>query len=266
MAAQHQTILAEDADGVRTITLNRPDVLNSINTGMLQELGRAVRDADRDKGVRCLILTGAGRGFCAGQDLADVADRYKSDNPIELGHHLRKFYNPLIIRLRKMEKPVIASVNGVAAGAGCSLALAADMRVAAESAGFIQAFIKVGLVPDSGSTFFLPRLIGVARTLEMACTGRKISAEEALRVGLVNQVVSDGELAEAAMKLARRLASLPPRGIALTKRAINAAWGSDLETQLEYEAMLQTTVGKTADHREGVAAFLEKRDPRFTGK
>lgn len=265
MSTSFETIQVSDDGGVRTITLNRPDVLNSFNTQMLEELTKAVRDAAKDKTVRCLVLTGAGRGFCAGQDLADVADRYKSDDPIELGHHIRKYYNPLITLLRTMEKPIVAAVNGVAAGAGCSLALAADIRVAAESASFIQAFIHVGLVPDSGSTFFLPRLIGTARAFEMACTGRKIKADEALRIGLINEVVPEDRLHEAATRLASKLALLPPWGIALTKRAINAAWTNDLASHLDYEAQLQTTAGKTKDHREGVAAFIEKRSPTFQG-
>jgi len=165
-----------------------------------------------------------------------------------------------------MEKPVIAAVNGVAAGAGASLSLACDIRIAAESAVFLQAFIHVGLVPDCGGTFMLPRLIGVSRALEMAITGRKVKAAEALQFGLVNQVVPDAELSKAATDLAHRLSALPPRGIGLTKRAINASWNNDLETQLEYEAMLQTTAGQTKDHREGVVAFMEKRSPVFTGQ
>jgi len=240
--------------------------LNALDNELLSALGKAVADAEKDKGVRCLVLTGAGRGFSSGQDLADVASRYTSAEPIELGSHLRDRYNPLIARLRTMEKPVVAAVNGVAAGAGCSLALACDLRVAAESAGFIEAFINVGLVPDSGSTFMLPRLVGVARAMELAFTGRKVTAAEALQIGLVNQVVPDAQLAEATQKLARKLASLPTRAIGLTKRAINAAWTNGLEAQLDYEAMLQTTAGQTKDHREGVTAFLEKRPARFVGE
>jgi len=263
--AGEQVLLIENKGTVRVVTLNRPDVLNSFNLGLLTELGRAIREAEREATVRCIVITGAGRGFSAGQDLADVAERYKSTEPIELGAHLRKNYHPTIVKIRTMEKPVLAAVNGVAAGAGCSLALACDLRVAAESASFIEAFVNVGLVPDSGSTFMLPRLIGVSRALEMAITGRKVKAEEALRIGLVNQVVPDGELVTEAMKLANKLAELPPRAIGLTKRAMNAAWSNDLETQLEYEAQLQTTAGQTKDHREGVTAFLEKRAPKFTG-
>ncbi len=259
-------LLVENEGAVRTLCLNRPESLNALDNELLTALGRAVADADKDKSVRCLILTGAGRGFSSGQDLADVAARYQSPEPIELGAHLREKYNPLIVRLRTIEKPVIAAVNGVAAGAGCSLALACDLRLAAESASFIEAFVNVGLVPDSGSTFMLPRLIGIARAMEMACTGRKVTAAEALQIGLVNQVVPDDQLAGATKKLADKLAGLPTRAIGLTKRAINAAWTSDLETQLDYEAMLQTTAGQTKDHREGVTAFLEKRSAKFTGE
>jgi 2-(1,2-epoxy-1,2-dihydrophenyl)acetyl-CoA isomerase len=189
-----------------------------------------------------------------------------SDEPIELGAHLRDHYNPVILKLRTMEKPVIASVNGVAAGAGASLALACDMRIAAESSSFIEAFIHVGLVPDSGSTFTLPRLVGFAKAMELAMTGCKIKSDEALRIGLVNRVVPDDELSSATAELAGKLATLPTRAIGLTKRAINAAWSADLAGQLDYEAMLQTTAGQTHDHREGVTAFLEKRSPKFTGE
>lgn len=265
MASDNPPVLLENKGAVRVLTLNRPDVLNACNLALLTELGKAIRDAERDAGVRCLVLTGAGRGFSAGQDLADVAERYQSSQPIELGAHLRRNYHGTIVKIRTMEKPVVAAVNGVAAGAGCSLALACDVRVAAESASFIEAFVNVGLVPDSGSTFMLPRLIGLSRALEMAITGRKVKADEALRIGLVNQVVADGELLNETLKLAAKLAELPPRAIGLTKRAMNAAWCNDLETQLEYEAQLQTTAGQTGDHREGVTAFLEKRTPKFTG-
>ncbi len=260
------TILISNDGAVQTITLNRPDSLNAFNDLMLKELTKAVRAVEKDPAVRCLVITGAGRGFSSGQDLAEVRERYNSDQPLELGSHLRAMYNPLIMKIRTIEKPVIASVNGVAAGAGCSFALACDIRIAAESASFIEAFIKVGLVPDSGSTFMLPRLIGVSRAMEMAFTGRKIKTDEALRIGLVNQVVPDDQLAEETAKFARKLADLPTRAIGLTKRAINAAWRADLETQLDYEAMLQTTAGQTQDHREGVTAFLEKRQPTFQGK
>jgi len=261
-----QPVLQCDDAQVRTLTLNRPDVLNAFSEDLLIALGNAVRDAARDNSVRCVVITGAGRGFCSGQDLAEVKDRYQSDEPIELGRHLRDHYNPIVLKLRTMEKPVIAAVNGVAAGAGCSLALACDLRIAAESSSFIQSFIHVGVIPDSGGTFMLPRLVGLARAMELAFTGRKVSAAEAERIGLVNRVVLDDALAAETAKLAAQLASLPPKGIALAKRALNAAWSADLETQLAYEAMLQTTAGQSRDHREGVAAFLEKRRPTFTGE
>lgn len=266
MAGEEQIILTADDGGVRTITMNRPDVLNAFNDELLKGLRSAVRAAEKDKSVRCVVITGAGRAFCSGQDLGDVRKRYEGNEAIEFGQHLRELYNPLILKIRTIEKPVIASVNGVAAGAGCSLALACDIRVAAESASFIQAFINVGLIPDSAATLMLPRLIGISRAMEMACTGKKVGAEEALRLGLVNQVVPSGELATATRTLAEKLAGLPTRAIGLTKRAINKGWNADLETQLEYEAMLQATAGQTFDHREGVMAFLEKRKPQFKGE
>lgn len=265
MASASTTILINDDGPVRTLTLNRPDVLNAFSSDMLQALRAAVGAAEKDKAVRCVVITGAGRGFSAGQDLAETADNYKSDGPLELGEHLRRFYNPIIHKLRTMEKPVIASVNGVAAGAGCSLALACDFRLAGESAGFIEAFIKVGLVPDSGATFMLPRLIGPARAMELACTGRRVKADEALTIGLVNRVTPDDNLKTATKEFADTLATLPTKAIGLTKRAFNRAWSADLPGQLDYEAMLQTTAANTKDHREGVMAFLEKRAPRFTG-
>lgn len=265
--SQSETLLLQtDDSGVRTLTLNRPEVFNSFNEALLAALGKATRDAERDRTVRCLVITGAGRAFCAGQDLAELKERYTSDAPVELGGHLRKLYNPLVLRLRTMEKPVIAGINGVAAGAGCSLALACDLRIAADSASFIQAFVKVGVIPDSGATFMLPRLIGLGRALELAFTGRKVDADEALRIGLVHQVVPADALAQAAHELAATLAHLPTKAIGLTKRAMNRSWTADLESHLDYEAMLQATAAQTRDHREGVLAFLEKRKPQFTGE
>src|SRR3990172_4599046 len=190
MPATESKLLIGNDGAVRTLRLNRPESLNALDDELLAALARAMADAEKDRTVRCVVLTGAGRGFSSGQDLAAVAARYTTNEPIELGSHLRERYNPIITRLRTIEKPVIASVNGVAAGAGCSLALACDIRIAAESASFIEAFVNVGLVPDSGSTFMLPRLIGVARAMEMAITGRKVTAAEAVQIGLVNQIVS----------------------------------------------------------------------------
>ncbi len=266
MGSDERVMVIEDEGGVRTIRLNRPQVLNALNDELLIELDKAMRAAGKENRVRCLVITGAGRAFCSGQDLGDVRHRYDSDEPIEFGQHLRALYNPPIMKMRTLEKPVIGAINGVAAGAGCSLALACDIRIAAHSASFIQAFINVGLVPDSGGTFMLPRLIGISRAMELACTGRKVEADEALQIGLVNRVVPDDELPAATMELAQNLANLPTRAIGLTKRAINAAWNTDLEAQLEYEAMLQSTACQTHDHREGVMAFLEKRKPEFKGE
>ena len=266
MANDDRIILVKNEGGVRTITLNRPEVLNAFSGDLLAALGRAVRGAAEGKAIRCLVITGAGRAFCSGQDLAEYAGRLESSDPIDLEKRLRDEYNPIITSIRTMEKPVIASVNGVAAGAGCSLALACDMRIAAESASFIEAFIKVGLVPDCGSTFMLPRLVGMSRAMELAITGRKVPASEAVELGLVNRVVPDKELLAETMKLAEQLASLPTRAIGLTKRAINAAWTNEFKTQLELEAKLQALATLTDDHREGVRAFLEKRRPHFTGQ
>ncbi|MBN2560634.1 MAG: enoyl-CoA hydratase/isomerase family protein [Phycisphaerae bacterium] len=248
------------------ITLNRPDVLNAFNGDLIAATEQAVREADEDEAVRCLVITGAGRAFCSGQDLTELANRHESGEPIDLGQRLCKEYHPIIARIRTMEKPVLASVNGAAIGAGCSLALACDLRIAAESASFVEGFINVGLVPGSGSTFMLPRLVGVSRALELAFTGRKVPPSEALQMGLVNRVVPDAELRAESMKLAQKLAGQPTRAIGLTKRAINAAWTSDLTTQLDLEAELQAIASHTPDHRERVLAFIKKRDPRFDGR
>ncbi len=261
-----QSVLVENEGAVRTLRMNRPDVLNAFNDDLLSSLAGEVKAAAKDDSVRCLVIAAAGRAFCAGQDLDTVKARMSDPQAPDLGKHLRNLYNPMILNLRSMEKPVIAAVNGVAAGAGCSLALACDLRIVGTSASFIEAFINVGLVPDSGSTFVLPRLVGMARAMEMAFTGRKVAADEALSIGLVNRVVADDDLSAEAMKLAQKLANMPTRGIGLTKRAFNRAWTAELDDQLEYEAFLQTTAGQTQDHIEGVTAFLEKRKPVFTGR
>ena len=263
MTTGNETIRVEEVEGVRTITLHRPDVLNAFNVPLLEALGAALQDAARDDVVRCLVLTGAGRAFCSGQDLGELTASYAEGAPIDLEARLHELYHPVIVAIRTMEKPVVAAVNGVAAGAGCSLALACDLRVAAESASFIQAFVHVGLVPDCASTFMLPRLVGMARALELAWTGRRVAAGEALETGLVNQVVADAALGDAAGKLARQLAEQPVTALGLIKRAMNAAWTSDLETQLGREAQLQALAARTEDHREGVQAFREKRRPVF---
>ena len=255
------TIALEQANGVLTITLNRPDVLNAVNDLLAKELQDALRQGARDAAVRCLILTGTGRGFCSGADLRDRAGAITSYR-----EHLQATFNPVILAMRTIEKPVLAAVNGVAAGAGCSLALAADLRVASDRASFIELFSRIGLVPDSGSTWFLPRLVGLGKTLEMTYTGDPVDASEALRIGLVNRVVPHDELIAKTMELAGRLAAGPTKAYGLTKRAITYALGATLEQALEYEAQLQDVAGATADHREGVAAFLQKRQPKYEGR
>jgi 2-(1,2-epoxy-1,2-dihydrophenyl)acetyl-CoA isomerase len=256
-----ETVLLAEEAGVLTLTLNRPDVLNAINEQLARDLQEGLSYAVREAGVRCIVLTGAGRGFCSGQDLRE---RPAAAQPSYL-ESLRHRYNPVIMRLATVEKPVLAAVNGVAAGAGCSLALACDLRIASEQASFIQVFARVGLVPDSGSTYFLPRLVGLGKAFEMAYLAEPVDAQEALRLGLVNRVVPAEQLMAATMEVARRLAAGPTRAFGLTKRALRYALRAPLEDVLAYEAYLQEVAGATADHREGVAAFLEKRPPRFTG-
>jgi len=265
----YETVLIEDAQGVRTITLNRPQALNAFNKTLKDELIDALKAAARDKSVRCLVVTGAGRAFCAGQDLKDRSDRADqagSAGPGSFSASLRDKYNPMIMTIRTMEKPVIAAVNGVAAGAGCSLALACDLRVVADKATFIQAFVKIGLVPDSGATFLLPRLVGMGKALELAFTGDPLDAGTALTLGLANSVVPGEALLTATMDLATRLAQAPTRAIGLTKRAMNRALLVDLESALDYEADMQEIAGRSPDFAEGVSAFMEKRQPRFTGQ
>ncbi len=264
-AATSPVELSIDAH-IATITLNRPDVLNAFNNELTSELSNALKSAARDSDVRVVVLTGAGRAFSSGQDLADLKEKYVPGYVPELGIDLRKRYNPIIKRIREMNKPVIASVNGVAAGAGCSLALACDMRIASDQASFIEVFINVGLIPDSGSTFMLPRLVGLGKAMELCMTGEKVDADEALRLGLVNRVVPADSLAEETTRLAGKLVRLPGKGLELTKRLLNASLDNGLDKQLELEAYMQESAGKTADHLEGVSAFLEKRKPDFTGQ
>ncbi|MDR5684286.1 MAG: enoyl-CoA hydratase-related protein [Armatimonadota bacterium] len=258
----YETILYEVSDGVLTVTLNRPEVLNAFNDRMSHEVQDALRRAERDKAVRCVVVTGAGKGFCSGQDLRDRA----GDESFSFVDSLRRRYNPIILKLRTIEKPVIAAVNGVAAGAGCSLALAADLRIASETASFIEVFARVGLVPDSGSTYFLPRLVGLGKAFEMCYLTDPVSADEAARIGLVNWVVPPAQLEAKTREVAGRLSRGPTRAYALTKRAINRNLFSDLDSALDYEAMVQEIAGRTSDHREGVAAFLAKRAPSYLGR
>lgn len=252
----------DSADGVATLTLDRPDALNSLTVPLKEELARAFRSLGRDRAVRAVVLTGAGRAFCAGQDLRE---RLEPD-AAPLAAEVRERYTPIILAMRRLEKPIVGAVNGVAAGAGASLAFACDIRIAAESASFILAFGRVGLVPDSGASWFLPRLVGASRAAELALTTDPLSAADAERIGLVSRVVPGERLLDEAQDLARRLAAGAPVAIGLTKRALNHAVDASLEEQLEYEAVLQGIAGATADHAEGIAAFVEKRTPRFRGE
>jgi 2-(1,2-epoxy-1,2-dihydrophenyl)acetyl-CoA isomerase len=262
----YETVLYESGDGVATVTLNRPDALNALNSTLVEELQKALAEAAGDPEVRCVVVTGAGRGFCAGADLAQLEDAYKAGEPPALGDMLRARYHPVILPIVGMEKPVVASVNGVAAGAGASLALACDFRIASDKAKFFQAFVKVGLVPDSGSTYFLPRLLGIAKATELAMLGEIVGADEALRIGMVTKVVPADDLEKETKALADLLASGPTRSYALTKKALRFGAVQDLESALEYEADLQNQIALTADHLEGVKAFMEKREPKFEGR
>jgi 2-(1,2-epoxy-1,2-dihydrophenyl)acetyl-CoA isomerase len=257
----YETIIYEKAIGVGTITLNRPQALNAFVPQMNKEVLEALKDGDRDAAVRCFVVTGAGRAFCAGQDLKDRTPDQKGS----LGSSLRGKYNPMIRQIRQTEKIVIAAINGVAAGAGCNLALACDLRVASEEAKFIQSFVRVGLAPDSGGSFILPRLVGLSKAMELLLLGEPVDAHEAQRIGLVAKVFPAAEFAASTKEMAERVARAP-RGIGLIKRAVNHAMLPGLESDLEYEAHLQEIAGKSADYDEGVRAFLEKRTPVFTGK
>jgi 2-(1,2-epoxy-1,2-dihydrophenyl)acetyl-CoA isomerase len=249
--------------GVATITLSRPDVLNSFNRRMAQEVQRAFGVAAGDATVRALLLTGAGRGFCAGQDLGEATAG--EPGSIDLGDVVRASYAPMVRAIREIEKPVVAAVNGVAAGAGANLALACDIVIAAEDAAFIQSFNKIGLVPDTGGTFFLPRLVGHARATALMFLSEKVSAKKALDWGMIHDVVPGTVLHDTAVAMARQLATMPTRAFALTKKALNASWTNDLKAQVALEEEMQRQAGRTADFVEGVRAFLEKRKPTYTG-
>jgi len=256
----YETIRWTVADGVGTITLNRPDSLNALNATMRRELLAAVKVGGRDDGVRCLVITGEGRGFCSGADLrAGTGER-------QFRRVLTDEYNPLITALRELPKPVVAAVNGVAAGAGVSIALACDLVYASEDARFIQAFVRIGLVPDSGSTRTLVRTLGRHRAAEMIFSGEPMSAADAAEAGFVNRVFPATDFADGVREVVRRLAAAPTAAIGLAKRAINQAEQSDLAASLKLEAELQELAGRTDDNAEGLAAFAEKRDPRFTGR
>lgn len=261
----YQTILFEVSDGVARLTLNRPDRLNSFNVQMHGEVKDALSQLKSNSEARVLVFTGAGRGFCAGQDLGDRAVA-PGGQGVDLGDSIENYYKPLVLTLRNLPMPVIGAINGVAAGAGANLALACDLVIASKSASFVQAFSKLGLVPDSGGTWFLPRLLGNARAMGLAMLGDKLPAEQAAQWGLIWRCVEDAEFKNTVDQLATQLAAAPTRGLARTKQAIYESWSHSLEQQLDQERDFQRELGRSQDYAEGVAAFTEKRTPKFTGR
>jgi 2-(1,2-epoxy-1,2-dihydrophenyl)acetyl-CoA isomerase len=259
------TITYQIDQGVAVLTLNRPASLNSFNSQMHDEVREAMKDARDNSDVRCLVITATGRGFCAGQDLSDRAVKVSDEAP-DLGESVEKNYNPLIRNIMTMEKPVLCAVNGVAAGAGASIALACDIVLAAKSAKFIQAFCKIGLVPDSGGTFNVVRALGLPRATALALLGDKLSAEQAEKWGMIWQCVDDEKLLDETMTLALHLATQPTKGLAKIKELMNNSFSTPMHQQLELEKHAMRELGRTSDYREGVSAFMEKRQPTFTGE
>lgn len=254
-------LIVTKEEGVATLQLNRPDVFNSFNQKMAFDFQKALDDCEKDDSVRCIVITGQGRAFCAGQDLAEATD----PNGPELKSIVKEHYNPIIMRIRNIEKPIIAAVNGVAAGAGANIALACDIVFAKESASFIQAFSKIGLIPDSGGTFMLPRLIGWQKATALMMTGDKVTAKEAEAMNMIYKVLADDVFDYEVAIFAKKMAQMPTKGLGLTKKALNASLTNTLEEQLAVEEQLQTQAGSTHDFNEGTAAFLDKRMPNFKG-
>jgi len=259
-------IKVEKKNGVMIISLNRPEVLNSFNEAMAKETQLALDQAEQDPEIRAVVLTGEGRGFCAGQDLQEVLTSDTNPTPKPIQKIVEEHYNPIVTKIRELEKPVIAAVNGVAAGAGANLALCCDFVIAEESVAFVQAFSKIGLVPDTGGTWILPRLVGMAQATRMMFLGDKVMAAEAKALGMIYEVAEVGAALEKAMILASQLAVQPTKAFGYTKKLLNQAFENTLSKQLEAEAVYQAKAGSTEDHREGVAAFLEKRKPHYQGK
>ncbi len=261
MDMEFKTLLYQKNQSILTLTLNRPDVFNAFDDTQSYELQDALKAAHRDQEIRVIVLTGAGKAFCSGQDLKAISGGGKRD----LSESLYKRYNPIIKAMRAMPKPIICRLNGVAAGAGCSLALASDIIVAAENASLIEVFVNVGLVLDSGSSYFLPRLVGSARAFELSTMGNKVSAQQAFDWGMINKVVPAEQLDDAVAVYTQYYANAPTKAIALMKKMLNKSFNSDLDTMLEYEAYCQKIAGNSSDYQEGVTAFNEKRKPSFTG-
>jgi 2-(1,2-epoxy-1,2-dihydrophenyl)acetyl-CoA isomerase len=265
MRTDFQHLLVQQDGGVLTITMNRPEVLNAFNDTMLEELGETMDSAAQDASVRCIVLTGAGRAFGAGQDLRTFAAGHASGEAPRVSEHLKK-YHRVVYAIRNMPKPVIAAVRGAAAGISCNIARACDLRIAADDARFLEAFARIGLVPDGGGGYFLPRLVGLGKALEMAMLAEEVSGAEAERIGLVNKCVPVAEFEAATQALAQKLANGPTRSYGLIKELMNTSFESDLATSLELEGELQDKAMGTEDHREGVSAFLQKRRPNYTGR
>ncbi|MDG6990247.1 MAG: enoyl-CoA hydratase/isomerase family protein [Nitrososphaerota archaeon] len=261
-----QTVKTEAAGGVLWITLDRPDKLNAFNEQMGVDLMEALKEAEASEDARCVVLTGEGRAFSVGEDLGGNREVYESGKPMLLGEVLKRKYNPIVGKIRRMDKPVLAAVNGVTAGAGLGLSLACDLRAASEKATFHEAFIKVGLAPDSGTSFWLTRILGIGKAMEIGLLGEPIDAARALSLGLVNWVYPEEVFRANVAKIAERLANGPTKAMGLTKRALNRAVVVDMDSALEYEMYLQDIAGRTSDHVEGVRAFFDKRDPKFTGR
>jgi 2-(1,2-epoxy-1,2-dihydrophenyl)acetyl-CoA isomerase len=257
-----ESIIFELKGNVAWITLNRPKVFNSFNREMALELQSKLDECESNSEIRCVVLKGEGKAFCAGQDLAEAID---PDGP-ELSKIVSEHYNPIIERLRKIEKPIIAGINGVAAGAGANIAFACDITIATESASFIQAFSKIGLIPDSGGTYTLPRLIGFAKASALMMTGEKVSAADAEKMGMIYKYVADADFEAEVEKMANYIGNMPTKGLGLTKRGLNEGLSNDLTAQLALEDKLQTEAGQSYDYNEGVQAFLDKRKPEFKGK
>ena len=256
------SILITIKNGLATITLNRPDKFNAFNRELALQLQTVLDDCAADENVRCILITGAGKAFCAGQDIAELT----GENAIGINRILSEHYNPIVARIRNIGKPIVAAVNGVAAGAGANIALCCDVVLATTSASFIQAFSKIGLIPDSGGTYYLPRIIGFAKASALMMTGDKVTATEAEKMGMIYKVIEDELFEEACIAQANTLAQMPTQGLAFTKAALNKSFQNNFDQQLHEEDRLQQKAAATADYQEGINAFLEKRKPIFTGK